>query len=99
MTLSQIISLISISALTVIAVIVGIELIIVLKELKNSLLKLNRTLDTADDTLQKISEPAAGVLAVIEGFRQSGRIIETISGLFGHDKKTPPVNLEENESR
>jgi len=97
MTLSQIISLISVSILTVVAVIVGIELILVLKETKRSLEKVNKTLDTADDTLQKISQPAVGLFAIIEGFRQSGKIVETISHLLGRDKPTPPVNFEDNE--
>lgn len=97
MTLSQIVSLISVSILTVVAVIVGIELILVLKETKRSLEKVNKTLDTADDTLQKISQPAVGLFAIIEGFRQSGKIVETISHLLGRDKSTPPINFEDNE--
>ncbi len=98
MTLSQIISLISISVLTVVAVLVGIQLIIVLKELKGSLTRINHTLDTADETLQKISEPAVGLFAIIEGFRQSGKIVETISHLLGRDKSDPPVNLDSHDS-
>ncbi|HAI22626.1 TPA: hypothetical protein DCP77_02935 [Candidatus Collierbacteria bacterium] len=99
MTLSQIISLISISVLTVVAVIVGIELILVLKELKSSLTRVNRTLDTADETLQKLSQPAVGLFAIIEGFRQSGKIVEMVQHLLGKDKPSAPVNLEEDESQ
>ncbi len=98
MTLPQIVSLISISVLTVVAVIVGIELIIVLKEMKKSLTRLNRTLDTADETLAKLSQPAVGLFAIIEGFRQSGKIIEMVQHLLGRDKAGAPVNLEEDES-
>lgn len=98
MTLSQIISLVSVSLLTVIAVVVGVELILVLKELRSSLTKVNRTIDLAEDTLQKITQPAVGLFAIIEGFRQSGKIVETISHLLGRDKPTPPVNLDEDES-
>ena len=94
MTLSQIISLISVSVLTVVAVIIGIELIMVLKEIKGSLVRVNKTLDTADDTLQKLSQPAVGLFAIIEGFRQSGKIVEMITHLLGRDKTTPPVNLD-----
>jgi hypothetical protein len=98
MTLPQIISLISISVLTVVAVIVGIELILVLKEMKSSLVRVNRTLDTADETLAKLSQPAVGLFAIIEGFRQSGKIVEMVQHLLGRDKTTPPVNLDDNES-
>ncbi len=89
MTLPQIVSLISTVLLTSIAIIVGIQLIQVLKELKISLGKLNKTLDTAEETLEKISQPAQAFFAIIEGFRQSGKIIETISSLLGRDKVTP----------
>jgi hypothetical protein len=98
MTLPQIISLLSVSVLTVIAVIVGIELILVLKEMRSSLVRVNRTLDTADETLQKLSQPAVGLFAIIEGFRQSGKIVELVQQLLGRDKPTPPVNLDDNES-
>jgi energy-coupling factor transporter transmembrane protein EcfT len=97
MTLPQIISLISVSVLTIVAVIVGIELIIVLKELKSSLTRVNRTLDTADETLQKLSQPAVGLFAIIEGFRQSGKIVEMVTHLLGRDKPTPPVDLDDHE--
>jgi predicted nucleic acid-binding protein len=100
MTLSQIISLISISVLTVVAVLVGIELIIVLKELKTSLTKVNHTIDVAEETLDKISQPAVGLFAIIEGFRQSGKIVEMIQHFLGRDKDTtPPVNLDDDESK
>jgi len=93
MTLPQIVSLISTVLLTAVAVIVGIQLISVLKELKNSLNKLNRTLDVAEETLEKMSQPAAAFFAIIEGFKQSGKIIETITHLLGRDK---PNNSHQN---
>lgn len=97
MTLPQIVSLVSISVLTTIAVIVGIQLVLVLKELRSSLTRVNHTLDTADETLEKISQPAVGLFAIVEGFRQSGKIVELIQQLLGRDKPTPPVNLEEHD--
>jgi uncharacterized protein YoxC len=98
MTLPQIISLVSVSVLTVIAVVVGIELILVLRGMRGSLTRVNRTLDTADETLEKLSQPAAGLFAIIEGFRQSGKIIEMVQHFLGRDKPSAPVNLEEDES-
>jgi len=98
MTLPQIFSLVSVAVLTVVAVIVGIELILVLKEMKSSLVRVNRTLDTADETLQKLSQPAVGLFAIIEGFRQSGKIVEMVQNLLGRNKPSAPVNLDDNES-
>ncbi len=97
MTLPQIVSLISTILLTSIAIIIGIQLIQVLKELKLSLGKLNRTLDVAEETLEKISQPASAFFAIIEGFRQSGKIIETISHLLGRDRVTPPSSLDHHD--
>lgn len=98
MNLSQIVSLVSISVLTVVAVIVGVELVLVLKELKSSLTRVNKTLDTADETLEKLSQPAVGLFAIIEGFRQSGKIVEMVQHLLGRDKPGSPVDLDDNES-
>lgn len=92
MTLPQIVSLISTILLTSVAIVIGVQLMLVLKELRYSLSKLNQTLDVAEETLEKLSQPAVGFFAIIEGFRQSGKIIETISHLLGKDKQKPPVN-------
>lgn len=94
MTIPQIVSLISTVILTIIASIVGIQLIYVLKELRHSLTKVNQTLDVAEETLEKLAQPAVGFFAIIEGFRQSGKIIETISHLLGKDRQKPPVNTD-----
>lgn len=94
MTLPQIVSLISTILLTALAIAIGIQLMQILKELRHSLVRVNQTLDVAADTLEKISQPAVGLFAIIEGFRQSGKIVETISRLLGKDKPTPPVNLD-----
>lgn len=94
MTPVQIVSLVSTIILTTVATIIGIQLIYVLKELKHSLTKVNQTLDVAEETLEKISQPAVGFFAIIEGFRQSGKIIETVSHLLGKDKAKAPVNTE-----
>jgi len=84
--------------LTIVAVIVGIQLWFVLKELRGTLVRANNTLDIADETLQKLSQPAIGLFAIIEGFRQSGKIVETISHLLGRDKHTPPVNVDNHDT-
>ncbi len=98
MTLPQIISLISTSLLTVVAVIIGIQLMMILKEIRYTLGKVNQTLDTAETTLQKISQPAVGLFAIIEGLKQSGKIVETVQSFLGHKKNNPPVEVDSYES-
>lgn len=98
MALPQILSMVSTVLLTTVAVIVGIQLIYVLKELKYSLTKINRTIDTVSDTVEKISQPAIGLFAVLEGFKESGKIVESISRLLGRDKPKPPVDVDTYDS-
>jgi len=98
MTLPQIISLISTSLLTVLAAIIGIQLIMILKEVKYTLTKLNNTLDTAESALQKISAPAASFIALVEGIKQSGKLVDTVTNFFGKRKPAPPVEVEPYES-
>lgn len=80
--------------LTTVALIIGIQLIFILKELKYSMTRLNQTLDTVSDTVDKIAQPALGFFAILEGFKESGKLIETISALLGRDKPKPPVETE-----
>lgn len=97
MNLNQVISVISTSTLTVLATIVGIQLILTLKDLRTTLDRFNQTLDTADIALQKMTQPAVGLFTLLEGLKQSGKIVETISSFIGHRKTTPPVNVDEAE--
>ena len=99
MTLPQIVSLISTVLLTTVAIIVGFQLIQVLKELKISLGKLNKTLDAAEETLEKVAQPAQAFFAIIEGFRQSSKIIDTISHLLGRDKSTSNMDHYDKSSQ
>jgi len=94
MTLPQIISMVSIVLLTTVAIFIGIQLIYLLKELRDTLSRVNQTVDTISDTFEKISQPALGVFAILEGFKESGKIIETISHLLGRDKPKPPVDID-----
>jgi hypothetical protein len=94
MTLPQIISMVSIVLLTTVAVIVAIQLIYLLKELRYSVMRINQTIDSVSDTIEKISQPAVGMFAILEGFKESGKIVETISRLLGRDKPKPPVDID-----
>ncbi|MBU1200289.1 hypothetical protein KJ953_02000 [Patescibacteria group bacterium] len=94
MSLPQTISIISTSLLTVTAVIIGIQLILILKELRHSLLKFNKVLDTAESSLQRLSQPATAIAGILEGFKQSSTLVQTITGFLNRNRsKTPPVDI------
>ncbi len=86
--------MVSVVLLTTIAIFVGIQLIYLLKELRYSIMRINQTIDTVSDTVEKISQPAMGIFAILEGFKESGKIVETISHLLGRDKPKPPVDID-----
>lgn len=86
--------MVSVVLLTTVAVIVGIQLIYLLKEIRYSIMRINQTIDTVSDTVEKISQPAMGIFAILEGFKESGKIVETISHLLGRDKPKPPVDID-----
>src|SRR3989339_1204737 len=94
MTLPQIISMVSVVLLTTVAVAVGIQLIYLLKELRYSLGRINQTIDSVSNTVEKISQPALGLFAILEGFKESGKIMETISHLLGRGKPKPPGDID-----
>ncbi len=86
--------MVSVVLLTTVAVAVGIQLIYLLKELRYSLGRINQTIDSVSNTVEKISQPALGLFAILEGFKESGKIMETISHLLGRDKPKPPVDID-----
>lgn len=99
MSLPQTISIISTSVLTVTAVIIGIQLILILKELRHSLKKFNSVLDTAESCLQRLSQPATAIAGILEGFRQSSTLVQTISSFLNKKRsKTPPVDIPNHDT-
>ena len=92
MPLPQIITVISISALTILAIVVGIEMLMLIKSIRQSLLRLNDVVDTAETAIEHLAQPAAGMIAIIEGIKQSGKVVEVVSGFLNKLKKddSPP---------
>lgn len=87
MPLPQIITIVSISALTVLAIVIGIEMLLLIKSIRSSLTRLNDVIDTAETAIEHLAQPAAGMIAIIEGLKQSGKIVEVLSGFLGKVKK------------
>ena len=80
--------------LTVTAVIIGVQLILILKELRHSMLKFNRVLDTAESCLQRLSQPATAIAGILEGFKQSSTLVQTITSFLNRNRsQTPPVDV------
>lgn len=95
MPLPQIVSLFSISILTVVATVIGIQIIFLLKEIAHSLGKFNSALDTTEAAMRRFAEPFSNVLAVVEGLKHSTKIIEIFSSFVNkHGRPKPPITMQ-----
>jgi len=98
MDLPQMISTVAVLVLTVVATIIGVQLILLLKELKTSLTRFNRVLDSAEIVIEKITQPITGIVGLAEGIRQSTKVIEIISNFLQKQRqKDKPVNFRDDD--
>lgn len=99
MDLPQIVSVVAVSTLTIVALIIGIQIILLLKELNKSLSRFNQVLDSAETTIRKFSQPITSVAGLVEGIKQSTKIIEIVSNFLNRHRHSskPPINLPDNE--
>jgi len=86
MLLPQIVSVVAVSILTVVATVIGVQIILLLKEIKISLSRFNRVLDSADAMVEKITQPISSIIGLSEGIRQSTKVIEVIMGFLNRNK-------------
>lgn len=63
--------------LTTLLVIVGIQVILILKEIRQTLSRVNQTLDQADRLLASIGSPFAKMGGMLEGVRSGLKVAET----------------------
>ena len=95
MTLPQIVSLFSISILTVVATIIGIQIIFLVKEVAHTLGKFNTALDATETAMKHLAAPVSNMLAVIEGLKHSTKIIEIFSSFVNkHGEPKPPITMQ-----
>lgn len=96
MTPTEIISLVAISLLSTIAAVIGIQIIFILKEVKHTVSKLNSALDTTESAMQRFAQPVGNIVAVVEGLKQSTKIIEMVSGFLNkHNTPRPPIDIND----
>lgn len=89
MTLPQIVSFISVFVLTTVATIIGIQIILLLKEIRHTLVKFNSALDATEVAMKSLSKPVSSMLAVAEGLKHSTKIIEIFSNFINKQRSDP----------
>jgi hypothetical protein len=73
----QIILLVVIVVFTVLLVVLGIQVFYILKELRNSIIKVNKVLDDAGTISESVANPVSALSAFVTGI-QSGNFVSTI---------------------
>ena len=85
-TLTQTLLIIVITVLTVIITAIGVQLYLLLRDVRKTLGHTNAILDQADELIHKLSNPAASITGIVSGLKEGANIIETISGIFSRHK-------------
>lgn len=73
--------------LTIVLTVVGVQLVMVLAEVKKTFVKLNTTLDTAETKFQALVSPLQNLGGMASGLRTGMKVFETFVGWLGREKE------------
>jgi hypothetical protein len=72
--------------ITVVLAVVGYQLVLVLQELKKTILKVNTTIDTVETRFSSIVEPIQRLGGAATGIRTGIKVFEMFVGWLNRDK-------------
>ena len=77
------------SILTILLVVVGVQVVMILQEIKKTLNRVNRTLQATDAIVSVLSRPVSGMVDMVAGVRTGLKITESfVSWLHrNHEEK------------
>jgi len=73
--------------ITVVLSIVGYQLVMVLQEMKKTLVKINTTIDTVEDKFSAVVEPLQKLGGAASGIRTGMKVFEVFVSWLNKDKK------------
>lgn len=85
--LTQIILVVVITTLTILLTFIGIQVVYILKDLRETLKRINKIADNAEVISSAVVKPVTGVAALVEGIQSSIRIAELLGRLKKEGKK------------
>lgn len=88
--LTQTLLVVVIVVLTILLTVIGVQLILILKEFRHTLLRVNQVLDQLEITLHHLSSPISGIGGLIQGVRQGAKLVDTFSTWFKRNNPNPP---------
>ncbi len=77
---------IALVALTIVLSVVGVQMVLVLLELKKTLKKVNEALETADEKITAIIAPLQKISGVASGLGTGMKVFEAFVGWLNKDK-------------
>lgn len=95
--ITQIIWAAAIAALTVTSVVIGVQVVKILQELRVSLQKLNRILDDMAGVTHSVSQPLVNLSGLLENLRGGVKLVAAVKKLLGKEEIKPvPMEPEAN---
>lgn len=67
--------------LTINVLFVGVYIVLVLKEVRGSVIKVNKILDSADQVTAALTRPVIGIAGAFEGLTEGLRVIKAVKNL------------------
>lgn len=89
--LTQVILVVVITTLTILLTFIGIQVVYILKDLRETLQKVNKIVGQAESLTTAIAKPITGISSLIEGIQSSLKIAE----LLGYVKKNAKNAMNE----
>src|SRR3990167_11258955 len=99
--ITQIIWVVAIAALTVMSVVIGVQVVKILQELRVSLQKLNQILDDMAGVTHSVSQPLVNLSGLLENLRGGVKLVAAVKKLLRKEEEVesapvePEANLEE----
>lgn len=92
--ITQIIWAAAIAALTVTSVVIGVQVVKILQELRVSLQKLNRILDDMAGVTHSVSQPLVNLSGLLENLRGGVKLVAAVKRLLGKEEEVGPAPVE-----
>lgn len=84
--ITQIIWVVAIASLTVMSVVIGVQVVKILQELRVSLQKLNRILDDMAGVTHSVSQPLVNLSGLLENLRGGVKLVAAVKKLLGKEE-------------
>ena len=87
-----------IGTLTALSVVIGIQIVKILQELRISIQKMNGILDDMADMTHSVSQPMVSLSGIVDSLKGGVKVVALVKQLLGkHDEEAGEAEAEEDE--